>query len=325
MKIMNMVNAINNALDIKLAEDKSVMVYGEDVGVEGGVFRVTEGLQKKYGPERVFDSPLAESGIVGTAIGMSVAGLRPVVEMQFCGFIYPAFNQIISHATRMRNRTRGRYETPMVIRMPYGGGINALEHHSESMEAIFGHIPGLIVVVPSTPHDAKGMLISAIESNDTVLFMEPKRLYRAIKQEVSEDKYTIPLGKASVLSPGKDVTVVAYGAMVREVQKAMVMAKESGISVELIDLRSIYPIDRETIAKSVRKTGRIITVTEGPRSYGVGSEISQIAIEEAFLHLEAPPARVSGYDVIVPLPKGEHHYMQDPYKILYEIERIVKY
>ncbi len=320
-----MVNAINNALDIKLAEDKSVMVYGEDVGVEGGVFRVTEGLQKKYGPERVFDSPLAESGIVGTAIGMSVAGLRPVVEMQFCGFIYPAFNQIISHATRMRNRTRGRYETPMVIRMPYGGGINALEHHSESMEAIFGHIPGLIVVVPSTPHDAKGMLISAIESNDTVLFMEPKRLYRAIKQEVSEDKYTIPLGKASVLSPGKDVTVVAYGAMVREVQKAMVMAKESGISVELIDLRSIYPIDRETIAKSVRKTGRIITVTEGPRSYGVGSEISQIAIEEAFLHLEAPPARVSGYDVIVPLPKGEHHYMQDPYKILYEIERIVKY
>lgn len=320
-----MVNAINNALDIKLAEDKSVMVYGEDVGVEGGVFRVTEGLQKKYGPERVFDSPLAESGIVGTAIGMSVAGLRPVVEMQFCGFIYPAFNQIISHATRMRNRTRGRYETPMVIRMPYGGGINALEHHSESMEAIFGHIPGLIVVVPSTPHDAKGMLISAIESNDTILFMEPKRLYRAIKQEVSEDKYTIPLGKASVLSPGKDVTVVAYGAMVREVQKAMVMAKESGISVELIDLRSIYPIDKETIAKSVRKTGRIITVTEGPRSYGVGSEISQIAIEEAFLHLEAPPARVSGYDVIVPLPKGEHHYMQDPYKILYEIERIVKY
>ena len=325
MKIMNMVNAINDALDIKLAEDKSVIVYGEDVGVEGGVFRVTEGLQKKYGVERVFDSPLAESGIVGTAIGMAVAGLRPVVEMQFCGFIYPAFNQIISHATRMRNRTRGRYETPMVIRMPYGGGINALEHHSESMEAIFGHIPGLKVVVPSTPHDAKGMLISAIESNDTILYMEPKRIYRAIKQEVAEEKFSIPLGKASVLTQGTDVTVVAYGAMVREVQKAIVMAKESGISVELIDLRSIYPIDRETIAKSVQKTGRIITVTEGPRSYGVGSEISQIAIEEAFLHLEAPPARVSGYDVIVPLPKGEHHYMQDSYKILYEIERIVKY
>lgn len=320
-----MVNAINDALDIKLAEDKSVIVYGEDVGVEGGVFRVTEGLQKKHGVERVFDSPLAESGIVGTAIGMAVAGLRPVVEMQFCGFIYPAFNQIISHATRMRNRSRGKLETPIVIRMPYGGGINALEHHSESMEAIWGHIPGLKVVAPSTPHDAKGMLISAIESNDTILFMEPKRIYRAIKQEVAEGKYTIPLGKANLVTQGKDVTVVAYGAMVREVQKAIVMAKEAGISVELIDLRSIYPIDKETIVKSVKKTGRLITVTEGPRTYGVGSEISQIALEEAFLHLEAPPARVAGFDVIVPLPKGEHHYMQDAYKIFYEIERTVKY
>ncbi len=325
MKIMNMVNALNDALDIKLADDKSVVVYGEDVGVEGGVFRVTEGLQQKYGVERVFDSPLAESGIVGSAVGMAVSGLRPVVEMQFCGFIYPAFNQIISHASRMRNRSRGKYETPIVIRMPYGGGINALEHHSESMESIFGHIPGLKVVVPSTPHDAKGMMISAIESNDTILFMEPKRIYRAIKQEVQEGKYTIPLGKANVLSPGSDVTVVAYGAMVREVQRAMVMAKEQGISVELIDLRSIYPIDKETIAKSVKKTGRVITVTEGPRTYGVASEISQIAVEEAFLHLEAPPARVTGFDTIVPLPKGEYHYMQDPYKILYEIERIVKY
>ncbi len=325
MKIMNMVNALNDALDIKLADDKSVVVYGEDVGVEGGVFRVTEGLQHKYGVERVFDSPLAESGIVGSAVGMAVSGLRPVVEMQFCGFIYPAFNQIISHASRMRNRSRGKYETPIVIRMPYGGGINALEHHSESMESIFGHIPGLKVVVPSTPHDAKGMMISAIESNDTILFMEPKRIYRAIKQEVQEGKYTIPLGKANVLSPGSDVTVVAYGAMVREVQRAMVMAKEQGISVELIDLRSIYPIDKETIAKSVKKTGRVITVTEGPRTYGVASEISQIAVEEAFLHLEAPPARVTGFDTIVPLPKGEYHYMQDPYKILYEIERIVKY
>lgn len=325
MKIMNMVSAINDALDLKLAEDKTIIVYGQDVGVEGGVFRVTEGLQKKYGVQRVFDSPLAESGIVGTAIGMAVAGLRPVVEMQFCGFIYPAFNQIISHASRMRNRSRGKYETPIVIRMPYGGGINALEHHSESMETIFGHIPGLKVVVPSTPHDAKGMLIAAIESNDTILFMEPKRIYRAIKQEVAEGKFTIPLGKANVIAQGTDVTVVAYGAMVREVQKAAVMAKEAGISVEIIDLRSIYPIDRETIAKSVKKTGRIITVTEGPRTYGVGSEISQIALEEAFLHLEAPPARVSGFDVIVPLPKGEHHYMQDPYKIFYEIERTVKY
>jgi pyruvate dehydrogenase E1 component beta subunit len=325
MKIMNLVNAINNAIDIKLGEDESVIVYGQDVGVEGGVFRVTEGLQKKYGKERVFDSPLAESGIVGTAVGMAVAGLRPVVEMQFSGFVYPAFNQIISHASRMRNRSRGKYQTPIVIRMPYGGGINALEHHSESMEALFAHIPGLKVVIPSTPHDAKGLLISAIESNDTVIFMEPKRIYRAIKQEVSEDKYNIPIGKASVVSQGTDITVVAYGAMIREVQKAMALAKKEGISVELIDLRTIYPIDKETIANSVKKTGRIMTVGESPRSFSVSSEISQIISEEAFLYLEAPPKRVNGFDTIVPLPKGEQHYMISPEKILYEIINTVKF
>ncbi len=325
MKIMNLVNAINNAIDIKLEEDKSVIVYGQDVGVEGGVFRVTEGLQKKYGKERVFDSPLAESGIVGTAVGMAVAGLRPVVEMQFSGFLYPAFNQIISHASRMRNRSRGKYQTPIVIRMPYGGGINALEHHSESMEALFAHIPGLKVVIPSTPHDAKGLLISAIESNDTVIFMEPKRIYRAIKQEVSEDKYSIPIGKANVVSQGTDITVVAYGAMIREVQKAMVLAKKEGISVELIDLRTIYPIDKETIANSVKKTGRILSVGESPRSFSVSSEISQIINEEAFLYLEAPPKRVNGFDTIVPLPKGEHHFMISPEKILYEIINTVKF
>ena len=290
MKIMNIVNAINDALDLKLADDKDVVVFGEDVGVEGGVFRVTEGLQLKHGEKRVFDTPLAESGIVGTAVGMAIAGMRPVVEMQFSGFTYPAFNQIVSHAARMRNRTRGKLTTPMVIRMPYGGGINALEHHSESMEALYAHVPGLKVVIPSTPHDAKGMLISAIESNDTIIYMEPKRLYRAIKQEVAEGVFHIPLDKANVLQQGTDVTVIAYGAMVREVQKAMVLAKKAGISVELIDLRSIYPIDRDTIAKSVQKTGRVITVTEGPRSFGVASEISQIVTEDSFLHLEAPPS-----------------------------------
>jgi pyruvate dehydrogenase E1 component beta subunit len=325
MKIMNMVNALNDALDIKLKEDENIIVYGEDVGVEGGVFRVTEGLQKKYGAERVFDSPLAESGIVGSAVGMAIAGLRPVVEMQFCGFVYPAFNQLVSHASRMRNRSRGRYQTPIVIRFPYGGGINALEHHSESMEALYGHVPGLKVVIPSTPHDAKGLLISAIESNDTIIFMEPKRIYRAIKQEVSEEKYSIPIGKANVLQSGTDITIVSYGAMIREVQKAMVKAKEIGISVELIDLRTIYPIDRETIGESVRKTGRIMTVTESPRSFGVASEISQIACEEAFLRLEAPPKRVTSFDTIVPLPLGEHHYMVSPEKILYEIKRTVQF
>lgn len=325
MKVMNMVNAINQALDIKLNEDNNVIVFGEDVGVEGGVFRVTEGLQKKYGVERVFDSPLAESGLAGTAVGMAAAGLRPVIEMQFSGFSYPAFNQIISHVSRMHNRSRGKYPMPIVIRMPYGGGINALEHHSESLEAVWGHIPGLKVVIPSTPHDAKGLLIAAMESNDPVIYMEPKRIYRAIKQEVSEEKFTVPIGKAKIVSPGSDITVVAYGAMIREVQKAMVMAKAEGISVELIDLRSIYPIDRETIAESIKKTGRVLTVTEAPKTFGVSAEISAIANEEAFLYLEAPPKRVAAFDVIVPLPKGEHHYMQSPEKIFYEILNTVKY
>ena len=320
-----MVNAVNDALNIKLEEDRNVIIYGEDVGVEGGVFRVTEGLQLKYGVERVFDSPLAESAIVGTAVGMAAAGLRPVVEMQFSGFAYPALNQIISHVSRLHNRSRGRYNMSMVIRMPYGGGINALEHHSESMEAFYGHIPGLKVVIPSTPHDAKGLLIAAIESNDPVIFMEPKRIYRAIKQEVAEEKFTVPIGKAKVVSTGTDVTVIAFGAMVREVQKAMVMAKEAGISVELIDLRTIYPIDKETITASVKKTGRVITVAEGPTSFGVGAEIAAIISEEAFLNLEAPPKRVTGFDTIVPLPRGEHFYMLTPEKIFYEIERTVKY
>ncbi len=325
MKAMNIVNAINDALDIKLTEDKSVIVYGEDVGFEGGVFRVTEGLQKKHGVDRVFDSPLAESGLAGTAVGMAAAGLRPVIEMQFCGFIYPAFNQIISHVSRMHNRSRGRYKMPIVIRLPYGGGINALEHHSESMEAIFAHIPGLKVVVPSTPHDAKGLLISAIESDDPILFLEPKRIYRAIKQEVSEEKFSVPIGKARVLAQGTDVTVVAYGAMIREVQKAMMMAKEAGYSVELIDLRTIYPLDKETVSASVKKTGRIIFVGEEPRSFGVGAEIMALANEEAFLHLEAPPKRVTAFDVTVPYPRGEHHYLITPEKIFYEIERTIKF
>jgi pyruvate dehydrogenase E1 component beta subunit len=325
MKVMTLVQAINNALDIKLAEDKNIVVYGEDVGLEGGVFRVTEGLQSKYGEKRVFDSPLAESGIAGTAVGMAVAGLRPVIEMQFDGFSYPAFNQIISHIARYHNRTRGQFKMPIVIRFPYGGGINALEHHSESPEAFYGHIPGLKVVIPSTPHDAKGLLISAIESDDPIIFMEPKRIYRAIKQEVSEEKFTVPIGKAKVLAEGTDVTVVAFGALVREAQKAMVMAKEAGISVELIDLRTVYPIDREAIKKSLQKTGRLVIVSEAPISFGVGAELIAIANEEAFLNLEAPPRRVSGFDTIVPLAKGEHFYMQSPEKIFYEIEKTVKF
>ena len=325
MKIMNIVQAVNDALDLKLADDKNIVIYGEDVGVEGGVFRVTSGLQEKHGKERVFDSPLAESGIVGTAVGMCAAGLRPVIEMQFSGFVYPAMNQIITHVARMRNRTRGKYKMPMVIRMPYGGNIKALELHSESMEAMFGHIPGLKVVIPSTPYDAKGLLISSIEDEDPVIYMEPKKIYRAIKQEVPEEKYNIEIGKARILEEGTDLTLVSYGAMVREVQRAMVMAKKDNISVELIDLRTIYPVDKETITNSIKKTGKLLIVNEGPTSYGVGAELIAIANEEAFLHLEAPPSRLGGFDTIPPLPKGEHFYFHSPNRIFYEIKKLINF
>lgn len=325
MAVMNLVQAINNALDIKLGEDKDILLFGEDAGKEGGVFRVTEGLQKKYGIERVFDTPLAEAAILGTAVGMAGAGLRPVPEIQFSGFVYPGFDQIISHISRMRNRTRGKFTMPMTIRMPYGGGIRALEHHSESMEALFGHMPGIKVVIPSTPYDAKGLLISAIEDPDPVIFMEPKRIYRAIKQDVPEEKFSIPLGKARILNEGSDISVIAYGAMIREVQKAAVLAKEKGVSVEVVDLRTIYPLDRDTISKSVRKTGRMLSVTEGPRTYGVGAELMALANEEAFLYLEAPPGRLAGFDTIIPLPRGEDIYFYKHDRILYEILKLMDY
>ncbi|HOH59698.1 MAG TPA: alpha-ketoacid dehydrogenase subunit beta [Candidatus Cloacimonadota bacterium] len=325
MKVMNLVQAINDAMDIKLAEDRSVVVYGEDVGVEGGVFRVTEGLQVKHGADRVFDSPLAESGIAGSALGMAISGMKPVIEMQFDGFVFPAMNQILSHIARFRNRTRGKFSVPMVIRIPYGGGINALEHHSESPEAYFGHTPGLKVVIPSTPYDAKGMLIAAIEDPDPVIFMEPKRIYRAVKQEVPEEKYTIPLDKAKVIQAGEQITIIAYGAMIREAQKAIALAKQKGYSVELIDLRSIWPIDRETISRSVRKTGRALVVTEAPQSYGPAAELISIINEEAFLSLEAPPTRLTGFDTVIPLPLGEKHYMLSPERIAHEIDRLIKY
>lgn len=325
MKVMNIVQSINHTLDLKLSEDQDIVIYGEDIGVEGGVFRVTQNLQKTHGTNRVFDSPLAESGIVGTAVGMCAAGLRPIVEMQFSGFVYPAMNQIVTHAARMRNRSRGKYTVPMVIRMPYGGNIKALELHSESMEAIFGHVPGIKVVIPSTPYDAKGLLISSIEDDDPVIFMEPKKIYRAIKQEVPEEKYKLPIGKARVLQEGDDLTVVTYGAMVREVQRAIVLAKKDNINIELIDLRTIFPIDRETIANSIKKTGKILIVTEGPTSFGVGAELIAIANEEAFLHLEAPPSRLSGFDTVPPLPKGEHFYFHSPNRIFYEIQKLFNF
>lgn len=322
---LNIVGAVTQALDNEMEKDDRVVVYGEDVGLEGGVFRATQGLQEKFGKERVFDSPLAESAIVGSAVGMAINGLKPVVEMQFMGFSYPGFNQIISHVARMRNRSRGRYSLPMVIRMPYGGGIRALEHHSESTEALYAQIPGLKVVVPSTPYDTKGLLIGAIRDPDPVIFLEPKRIYRAFRQEVPEEDYELPIGRAKVLQEGEDVTMVAWGAMVRDTQKAIEIVKEKGINPELIDLRTVSPIDRETIIESVKKTGRLIVVHEAPKTLGLGAEIMALANEKAFLYLEAPPTRITGFDTTFPLARGEQHYIPSPERIAKTIEDVVRF
>lgn len=322
---LNIVGAVTQALMNEMEKDESIVVYGEDVGVEGGVFRATVGLQEKFGEKRVFDAPLAESAIVGTAVGMAVNGLRPVVEMQFSGFSYPAFNQIISHVARMRNRSRGRFNLPMVIRAPYGGGIRALEHHSESTEALYAQIPGLKIVIPSTPYDTKGLLISAIRDNDPVLFWEPKKIYRAFKQEVPEEAYTIPIGKAKIVEEGEDITIVTWGSMVRDVQNAAKLIEDKGINPEIIDLRTIMPMDREAIIESVKKTGRILVVHEAPKTLGVGSEIISLVNEKAFLYLEAPPSRLTGFDTTFPLPRGEMHYIPSPERIAKKIQELVKY
>lgn len=322
---LNIVQAVNQALMNEMELDKTVVVYGEDVGLEGGVFRATVGLQEKFGEKRAFDAPLAESAIVGTAVGMAINGLKPVVEMQFMGFSYPAFNQIISHVARMRNRTRGGYTMPIVIRAPYGGGIRALEHHSESTEALYAQIPGLKVVIPSTPYDAKGLLIAAMRDPDPVLFLEPKKIYRAFKQDIPEDAYVLPIGKARIVQEGEDITIVTWGSMVRDVQKAAEMVKEKGINPEIIDLRTIAPMDRETIIESVKKTGRILVVHEAPKTLGVGGEIMAIVNEKAFLYLEAPPTRLTGFDTTFPLPKGEMHYIPSPERIVKSIEEVVNF
>lgn len=324
MAVLNILEAINHTLEQQLAKDQSIVVYGEDVGHVGGVFRTTAGLQSKFGEERVFDTPIAEGAIIGSAIGMAVNGLKPIVEMQFSGFMFPGYNQMVSHAARFRNRSRGRYHLPMVIRMPYGGGVRALEHHSESLETLFAHIPGLKLVIPSTPYDAKGLLTAAIQDPDPVIFMEPKRIYRAFKQEVPESEYTIPLGKAKIVTSGTDITVVAWGALVREVEAAIKLL-DSNISVELLDLRTIAPLDQETIINSVKKTGRILIVHEAVKSFGPAAEIISIVNEKAFLHLEAAPTRLTGFDITVPLPRGEHHFIIDPKRIAYEINKVVNY
>ncbi|MDX9691254.1 MAG: alpha-ketoacid dehydrogenase subunit beta [Acholeplasmataceae bacterium] len=325
MAVITLLEAINQALDQKMAEDSRVVVYGEDTGFEGGVFRVTAGLQKKYGEDRVFDTPIAEAAITGSAIGMAINGLIPVAEIQFDGFVFPGMTEIVTHMARFRNRTRGAFGLPIVIRFPVGGGIRALEHHSESLETLLGHIPGLKVVIPSTPYDAKGLMVSAIEDPDPVIFMEPKRIYRAGKQEVPEEMYRIPIGKAKVVREGTDVTVVAWGAIVREVEKAMKLLENDNISVELIDLRTINPIDEETIINSVKKTGRFVVVQEAVKTYGPGSELITLVNEKAFLHLEAAPARVTGWDITVPLAKGENYHFVQPERIAAQIKKTAKF
>mgnify|MGYP001249941225 CR=1 FL=1 len=325
MALLNIVQAINKTLEQQMEKDPTVVVYGEDVGVEGGVFRATQGLQQKFGEERCFDTPISEAAIVGTGVGMAINGLKPVAEIQFDGFLFPAMSQIVAHVSRMRTRSRGRFTVPMVIRFPYGGGIRALEHHSESQEAMLGHIPGLKIVIPSTPYDAKGLLAAAIQDPDPVIFMEPKRIYRAFRQEVPDEEYIVPIGKARVVREGTDITVVAWGAMVREAEKAAKQLEEEGISVELIDLRSIKPIDKETIVNSVKKTGRFLVVHEAVKSYGPGAELISIVTNEAFLYLECPPSRLTAPDVVVPLDKGEHHYMIFPEQIVYQVKKLIAY
>ncbi len=322
MAVLTLLEAINQALDMAMEKDPNVVVFGEDAGFEGGVFRVTAGLQKKYGAERVFDTPIAESAIVGSAIGMAVNGLKPVAEIQFDGFLYAGYTDLVTHAARLRNRSRGQFTVPMVLRVPVGGGIRALEHHSESLETILGHIPGIKVVIPSTPYDAKGLMLSAIKDPDPVVFMEPKRIYRAGKQEVPAEYYEIPIGKAKVVKQGTDVTVVAWGALVREVEKAVQLLANDNISVEIIDLRTISPLDTETVINSAKKTGRFMVVHEAAKSYGPAAELITLVNEKAFYSLEAAPVRVTGFDITVPLARGEHYHFPQPEKIAKEIKKL---
>ena len=324
MALLNLISTINHTLDYEMGRDDRVVVFGEDVGVEGGVFRATVGLQEKYGADRCFDTPLAEGAIVGMAVGMAINGLRPVAEIQFSGFMYPAYNQIVSHVARMRNRTRGRLHLPLVIRMPHGGGIRPW---STTLKArnYFGAYPRPQSCCPFDPYDAKGLLLSAIRDDDPVIFLEPSKIYRAFRQEVPEGDYTIPIGKAKVVQEGEAVTVVTWGAYVHETLKAAEQLANEGIDAEVIDLRTISPIDRDTIIKSVKKTGRFVVVHEAMKTYGPGAELIALVNEKAFLYLEAPPTRLTGFDITIPLPRGEHHYFLDSDRIAAGIRKVVNF
>ncbi|MDF1646170.1 MAG: alpha-ketoacid dehydrogenase subunit beta [Legionellaceae bacterium] len=323
MSDITLLEAVTQALAYELNIDKDIVIFGEDVGKNGGVFRATAGLQERFGEKRVFDSPLAESMIAGLAIGMSTQGLKPVAEFQFMGFIYPALNQIISHAARMRNRTRGRLSCPIVFRAPFGGGIHAPEHHSESTEALFAHIPGLQVVIPSSPKRAYGLLLAAMRNPDPVIFLEPKRIYRLVKQPVPDNGEALPLGKCFTLKTGDDVTLISWGASMHETLQAARTLDKEGISCEVIDVATIKPLDIETILNSVEKTGRAVIIHEAAKSGGVGAEISAQIMENSLDTLLAPVQRVTGYDVTMPYFQLEKHYLPSVARITESVQSIL--
>lgn len=318
---MHMVAALNNALELEMKKNEKIVIIGEDVGVDGGVFRVTEGLIDKFTDKRVIDTPLSEAGIIGSAVGLAVNGIRPVCEMQFIGFAYQGFAQVKQHLTRMRQRSYGRFTCPVVIRGPAGGGIRALEHHCECPETFFGHTHGIKVVFPSGPYDAKGLLTSALRSEDPVMFLEPEKLYRSFKEEVPEDEYSIPLGEANVKKEGKDLTLITYGPTVK---LSMEAAEKSDIDVEVIDLRTVWPLDMDTILKSIEKTGRALVVHEAPKSMGMGAEISARIQEKAIYNLEGPIVRVGAPDVPYPQFAFENYYLVDVNRIQKGIEKAMR-
>jgi len=321
MPNLTLVQAVNDALKTAMRNDPDVVVFGEDVGPKGGVFLATEGLTKEFGANRCFDTPLSEDGIVGAAIGMAVNGLKPVAEIQFQDFIFPAFDQIVSEAAKLRYRSGGQYSAPLVIRTPYGGGIRGGLYHSQSGEAYFCHTPGLKVVIPSTPHDAKGLLIASIDDPDPVIFLEPKALYRSTKGEVPEGKYSVPLSTLRTVREGKDVTVFCYGAMVPVCQKAAEQAAAKGIEALVVDLRTLLPLDEDGVIDAAKKTGRVVVVHEAPRFCGFGGEISALIAENAIEYMEAPIARVTGFDT--PFPNTlEHHYLPDDRRVLDAVEHV---
>ena len=316
MAEVNLIEALNMAMAWEMTHDKSVVVIGEDVGVNGGVFRATVGLQQKFGPERVIDTPLAELGIAGIAIGMATQGLKPVAEIQFSGFVYPTIDQIANHAARLRHRSRGRLTVPMVLRSPSGAGIHAPEHHSESIEALFAHTPGLRVVIPSNPARAYGLLLAAIRDPDPVIFFEPTRLYRLFKQNVEDDGQALPLDVCFTMREGSDVTLVSWGAMMHETLQAAGELAKQGIEADVIDVATIKPLDMTTILESVARTGRCVIVHEAPRTAGFGAEIAAQVAEHALTSLMAPPLRVAAFDVVVPLARLEHSYMPNVKRIV---------